>query len=125
MRTLQCTVPAAFDGRPLKHLLRGELGISSTLLKTLKWREGAILLNGAGVHVNAVVRTGDTVTVGGGTLHAPGAPLNGHGDHRIVMALAILATRTGGEIEGAEAVRKSYPSFWKDLGAFGIRCELI
>ena len=34
MRTLQCTVPAAFDGRPLKHLLRGELGISSTLLKT-------------------------------------------------------------------------------------------
>ena len=25
MRTLQCTVPAAFDGRPLKHLLRGEL----------------------------------------------------------------------------------------------------
>ena len=56
MRTLQCTVPAAFDGRPLKHLLRGELGISSTLLKTLKWREGAILLNGAGVHVNAVVR---------------------------------------------------------------------
>ena len=63
MRTLQCTVPAAFDGRPLKHLLRGELGISSTLLKTLKWHEGAILLNGAGVHVNAVVRTGDTVTV--------------------------------------------------------------
>ena len=63
MRTLQCTVPAAFDGRPLKQLLRGELGISSTLLKTLKWREGAILLNGAGVHVNAVVRTGDTVTV--------------------------------------------------------------
>ena len=63
MRTLQCTVPAAFDGRPLKHLLRGELGISSTLLKTLKWREGAILLNSASVHVNAVVRTGDTVTV--------------------------------------------------------------
>ena len=63
MRALQYTVPAAFDGRPLKHLLRGELGISSTLLKTLKWREGAILLNGASVHVNAVVRTGDTVTV--------------------------------------------------------------
>ena len=27
MRTLQCTVPAAFDGRPLKHLLRGELDL--------------------------------------------------------------------------------------------------
>ncbi len=47
----------------LKHILRGELGISSTLLKTLKWREGAILLNGVSVHVNAAVHTGDAVTV--------------------------------------------------------------
>ena len=47
----------------LKFILRGELGISSTLLKTLKWREGAILLNNAVVHVNAIVHTGDTVTV--------------------------------------------------------------
>ena len=73
MRTLQCTVPAAFDGRPLKHLLRGELGISSTLLKTLKWREGAILLNGAGVHVNAVVR----VTPPRGVIDAPIARAEG------------------------------------------------
>ena len=63
LRTLYCTVPAAYDGRPLKHLLRGELRISFTLLKTLKWREGAIRLNGESVHVNALVRTGDTVSV--------------------------------------------------------------
>ena len=63
MRVLHCTVPAAYDGRPIKHLLRGELGVSSTLLKTLKWREGAITLNGESVHVNAPVRTGDTVAV--------------------------------------------------------------
>ena len=63
MRVLHCTVPAAYDGRPIKHLLRGELGVSSTLLKTLKWREGAIRLNGESVHVNAAVHTGDTVTV--------------------------------------------------------------
>ena len=63
MRVLHCAVPAAYDGRPIKHLLHGELGVSSTLLKTLKWREGAIRLNGASVHVNAAVHTGDTVTV--------------------------------------------------------------
>ena len=62
MRTLQCTVPAAFDGRPLKHLLRGELGISSTLLKTLKWREGAILLNGAVIGRHCIVGAGALVT---------------------------------------------------------------
>ena len=63
MRVLHCTVPAAYDGRPLKHLLRGELGISYTLLKTLKWRAGAITLNGESVRVNALVRTGDEVCV--------------------------------------------------------------
>lgn len=68
---------------------------------------------------------GNTVTVRGGALHAPTIAFDGHGDHRIVMALAVLATRTGGEIEGAEAVRKSYPSFWEDLGALGIRCKII
>ena len=63
MRILHSAVPPAYDGRPIKHLLRGELGVSSTLLKTLKWREGAIRLNGESVHVNAIVHTGDAVTV--------------------------------------------------------------
>lgn len=68
---------------------------------------------------------GDSVIIGSGTLHAPTTALMGHGDHRIVMALAVLATRTGGDMDGAEAVRKSYPSFWEDLAALGIRCEII
>lgn len=52
-------------------------------------------------------------------LHKPTEPLNGHNDHRIVMALSVLLTRTGGVIEGAEAVNKSFPDFFdrlKDLG---------
>lgn len=56
-----------------------------------------------------------------GRLHRPETDLDGHGDHRIVMALAILATVTGGTITGAEAVRKSYPNFFRDLSALGIR----
>lgn len=63
MRTLSGTVGAEYEGRPIKHFLRGGLGISSTLLKRLKWREGAIRLNGADVHTNAVLRAGDLVTV--------------------------------------------------------------
>ena len=63
MRTLHYTVPASLAGQTVKHILRSELGVSSTLLKTLKWREGAILLNGAAVHVNAAVCPGDLVTV--------------------------------------------------------------
>ena len=63
MRTLSYTVSAERDGVPLRNILRGELRLSYTLLKSLKWREGAILLNGAPAHVNAIVRMGDVVSV--------------------------------------------------------------
>lgn len=62
----------------------------------------------------------DRVTVLAGTLHAPTEPLNSHGDHRVVMALAILLTVVGGELAGAEAVRKSYPHFWEALRSLGV-----
>ena len=54
-----------------------------------------------------------------GTLHKPTEPLNGHNDHRIVMALAVLASAVGGEITGAEAVRKSYPGYFDALRSLG------
>ena len=63
MRALSVTVTREMDGRMVKGILRGELQLSYTLLKSLKWREGAILLNGQSVHVNAIVHTGDVVSV--------------------------------------------------------------
>ena len=63
MRTLSITVTREMDGRMVKGILRGELQLSYTLLKSLKWRENAILLNGQSVHVNAIVRAGDVVSV--------------------------------------------------------------
>ncbi len=54
----------------------------------------------------------NTVIVHKGTLTKPTVPLCGHNDHRIVMALTVLATLTGGTIDGAEAVSKSYPDFF-------------
>ena len=59
------------------------------------------------------------------SFHAPVAPLSGHNDHRIVMALSILLTLTGGTIKGAEAVKKSYPDFFDDLSSLGVKIEKI
>ena len=54
----------AGGGRPhgQRHPARS-LQLSYTLLKSLKWRENAILLNGQSVHVNTIVHAGDTVSV--------------------------------------------------------------
>ena len=54
-------------------------------------------------------------------MHAPDAPLFGHNDHRVVMALSVLAVRTGGEITGAEAVNKSFPDFFAQLERLGVK----
>ena len=51
----------------------------------------------------------------------PGGVVDGANDHRIVMAAAIAATRCQGPvvIRGAEAVKKSYPNFWRDYEDLG------
>ena len=61
----------------------------------------------------------NTIRVSAG-LHAPSEPLCGHNDHRIVMACAVLLTRVGGTITGAEAVKKSFPDFFDRLRGLGI-----
>ena len=63
------------------------------------------------------------ITVGKAELRRPAEILQGHNDHRIVMALAVLCTRTGGTLDGAEAVRKSFPDFWKRMAELGARIE--
>ncbi len=63
------------------------------------------------------------VSVQNATLKAPTETLCGHNDHRIVMALAVLCTLVGGEIEGAEAVAKSYPDFFEILQRLNIGIE--
>ncbi len=63
------------------------------------------------------------MTVFASTLRTPDVPLYGHNDHRIVMALSLLLTLTGGSIEGAEAVRKSFPDFFTKLQSLGIEVD--
>jgi 3-phosphoshikimate 1-carboxyvinyltransferase len=37
------------------------------------------------------------------------------------MSLAVLASVFGGEIDGSEAVKKSYPDFFSDIEKLGIK----
>lgn len=63
------------------------------------------------------------VIVHGSTPHFPSAPIEAHNDHRIVMAMAVLLTQTGGVIQDAQVVRKSMPDFFARLEALGITVE--
>ena len=56
-------------------------------------------------------------------LKMPKEILEGHNDHRIVMSEAILLMMTSGKIDGAQAVRKSYPGFFEDIKSLGVEVE--
>lgn len=58
-------------------------------------------------------------------LLVPQNRLSGHNDHRIVMAVATLLTITGGSIEGAQAVAKSYPDYFDVIRGLGILAEEV
>ena len=68
----------------------------------------------------AVTVREDSVVVYPHDFHAPDDILSGHNDHRVVMALTVLSTLTGGEVEGAEAVRKSMPDFFEKIKTVGV-----
>lgn len=56
-------------------------------------------------------------------LTTPKTELYGHNDHRIVMALAVISTLFGAEINGCEAVNKSYPDFFNAISSLGIEVK--
>lgn len=70
---------------------------------------------GADVKVNE-----NSVEIEKTQLKPPIVPLCGHNDHRIVMALSVLAAVFGAEIDGAEAVNKSYPDFFRVIKKAGV-----
>lgn len=62
---------------------------------------------------------------GHGQLH--GATVQSYGDHRVAMAMAIasLLCKEPILIEGAEAVEKSYPRFFKDFERLGGKVDVV
>jgi 3-phosphoshikimate 1-carboxyvinyltransferase len=67
-----------------------------------------------------VEQTADTLTIRG-VKQFHGGSCNCHQDHRIAMMLAVAATCASGvvEVNGAEHVAKSYPTFWEDYKLLG------
>ena len=66
----------------------------------------------------------DSIVVYPIAFHRPGELLHGHNDHRIVMALCTLLSVTGGEIDDAEAVRKSMPDYFEKMRQLGAQVTL-
>lgn len=56
-----------------------------------------------------------------------GAKVEGWNDHRIVMALTVAGIKTfnGVRIEGAQAVKKSYPGFFEDVKSLGGQVKIF
>ena len=54
-----------------------------------------------------------------------GGTVSSFGDHRIAMSAAVASVRCEAQvvIEGAEAVAKSYPTFFEDMAALGMMSE--
>lgn len=67
----------------------------------------------------------DTLTIHGSESTLRGAAVDGRGDHRIVMSLAIagLAATGSTTIRGGEHVNVSFPSFFETIGAVGAAVE--
>ena len=59
------------------------------------------------------------------TLKTPTEPLASHGDHRIAMSMAMLATFGSGPVEVSDVacVNTSYPDFWSHLEQLGGKVE--
>lgn len=74
-----------------------------------------------------VTEFSDSLTIQGKPRLAGGVTVDGWGDHRIVMAAAIAALRCEHPvtITGAQAVAKSYPSFFEDYQTIGGICHVL
>ena len=102
-------------------------GASFTGTRRLRFKEsdrGAAMAQELAKFGVQLISEENRITVPAAPLRAPSEPLDSHNDHRIAMALSLLCTRTGGEIRGAEAVRKSFPDYWDRLRSLGIEIEI-
>lgn len=67
----------------------------------------------------------NTITVPKQELRRCDECIDGHNDHRIVMAMSVILSKIGGKIGGTEAVRKSYPAFFEDIKTLGAKVTLL
>lgn len=77
-----------------------------------------------GVHIKT---SEDEIIINGNTSYDGDIEVCGHKDHRIVMSLSVAATMCHKPliIEGAQAINKSYPTFFDDMKKIGCKVDII
>lgn len=77
-------------------------------------------------HVD-ISSTYDTITIHGNHSYQNSEILSAHKDHRIVMSLTVaaLCSQSICEIDGAQAISKSYPQFFEDIQSIGGKVEIL
>jgi len=65
-------------------------------------------------------QTENQIVIKSGVVLTPSETVHGHNDHRIVMSLSTMLSVTGGTVDDAHAVRKSYPGYFDDIKKLGV-----
>lgn len=102
-------------------------GATFTGAERLKIKEsdrGAAMISELGKFRIKAYYQDEDIVVEKGELQTPTEVLDGYNDHRIVMALSLLLSLTGGQIADAQAVKKSYPYYFSDIEKLGIKVTL-
>ena len=63
------------------------------------------------------------VTVISAPLSEPAGEIDSHNDHRIVMAMSLILSKTGGVITNAQAINKSLPDYFDKLKTLSVKFE--
>ncbi|MGN0468667.1 MAG: RluA family pseudouridine synthase [Acutalibacteraceae bacterium] len=63
MRTIETVIPKEYDGRKLYSFIKGKMGMSSKLIRTLKTYDDGLLVNGVHTRTVDLVHEGDLLTV--------------------------------------------------------------
>jgi len=111
-------IPARFSG--LHHLKIKESDRLESLIKELKRLRIPIRHPASGIIETAAYQSLVSISA-----DAPTVTIETYDDHRIAMAFALLAIRTGViRISDPSVVSKSYPSFWEEMRRIGFEiCE--
>ena len=108
----------------LAALKNGAVFIGTDRLKAKESDRGAAMREELKKLGGGLVFGDNTITVPKQELMYNGNILDGHNDHRIVMAMSVILSKTGGEIKGIEAVKKSYTRFFDDILKIGAEVEI-
>lgn len=110
--------PVLFAFSSLKH---GAKFVGTKRLKIKESDRGEAMREElAKVGVSMIVED-DCIEVKKSDIHSPTDIINSHNDHRIVMSMALFMSNFDIRIDGAEAVNKSYPNFYRDLEKLGAK----